>query len=64
MTLNPADAYRVFNLTTLDGSALVSGLGTLGAQSSPNTGLLLGSLVIWTILPLLAALFVFRRQEF
>ncbi len=63
MTLNPADAYRVFNLTTLDGSALVSGVGTLGAQSSPSTGLLLGSLVIWTILPLLAALFVFKRQE-
>lgn len=63
MTLNPADAYRVFNLTTLDGSALVSGVGTLGAQSSPSAGLLLGSLVIWTILPLLAALFVFRRQE-
>lgn len=63
MTLNPADAYRVFNLTTLDGSALVSGVGTLGAQSSPSAGLLLGSLVIWTILPLLAALFVFKRQE-
>jgi Cu-processing system permease protein len=63
MTINPADAYRVFNLTGANGSGLVSGVVTLDAHASPSTGLLLASLITWIALPLAAAMIAFKRQE-
>jgi Cu-processing system permease protein len=63
LLLNPADAFRVLNLT---GSASVSqfaGMAGLGKTVGLSPAVLLGALGLWTALPLAgAALLLGRRQ--
>lgn len=63
LLVNPADAYRLFNLAGSDAANLVSGnFGTLeGSVLSP--ALLIGSMCLWVALPLAATLWIFQRHE-
>lgn len=61
--LNPADTYRLFNLTGSAAAALVSGGAGLPASSLPTPGVLLLILGAWILLPLLLALLVFQRSD-
>lgn len=60
---NPADAYRLFNLTAFENVRKISGLGGLSASAHFSPAVLLVALVAWVALPLAAALAIFKRRE-
>ncbi len=60
---NPADVFRLANLTGFDNVRMFSGMAGLAADIRFGPGLLLGVLGAWVIGPLAAALLVFRRRE-
>jgi len=61
---NPADVYRLFNLTGFDGIATLSGtIGMMGEASFP-AALLMAVQLCWVLLPLSVAGFIFSQQEF
>ncbi|MCB4825067.1 ABC transporter permease subunit [Roseicella aerolata] len=63
LLLNPADAYRLFNLAGLADVRLLSGMAALGGESGLAPALLLASLAAWAVVPLLAATAFFTRRE-
>lgn len=63
LLLNPADAYRLFNLTAFENVRLISGMGGLAASAHIHPLALLAALASWIVLPLAAAVVVFERRE-
>lgn len=63
LILNPADAFRVFNLTQFDSVSAVAGLGGLGVTSSLSPSLALGAMAAWAIAAGLLACICFGAQE-
>jgi len=61
--LNPADVFRIFNLTGTPGASLISGMGAAGAGAGFDPAMLLAVMVAWIVLPLGAAGLVFQRRE-
>ena len=55
LLLNPADAYRLFNLAGLADVRLLSGMAALGGESGLSPPLLLAALLAWALVPLAAA---------
>ncbi len=60
---NPADVFRLANLTGFDNVRLFSGMAGLAADMRISSGTLLAALAAWMIVPLAAALILFRRRE-
>jgi Cu-processing system permease protein len=60
--LNPADAYRLLNLTASADVGGFAGVAGLGAKTGLGPGVLLGALIAWTIGPLAAATGLFARR--
>ncbi|MBF0126117.1 MAG: ABC transporter permease [Magnetococcales bacterium] len=60
---NPADIFRLFNLTAFDNVRTFSGLAGLSGQVDFSPGFLLGMLLVWMVVPLLGAIVVFRKRE-
>ena len=60
---NPADVYRLFNLTGSDISALASGMSgiTQSGLLSPST--LIITLIIWLLIPLMLSIYIFQKRE-
>lgn len=63
LLLNPADAYRLFNLSAFENVRKISGLGGLSASAQFAPATLLAALVAWIAVPLVAAIAIFRRRE-
>lgn len=63
LLLNPADSYRLFNLTAYDNVRLISGMGGIAASAHMNPLLLLSALVAWIAVPLAATVIIFARSE-
>ena len=63
LLLNPADAFRLLNLTGFAGVQALSGMAGLAGEVSPAVAWMVGVLLAWTVLPLLAAILVFARRE-
>lgn len=63
LLLNPADAYRLFNLTAFENVREVSGMGGLASSVRFSPATLAAALLAWIIVPLSAALFIFQRRE-
>jgi Cu-processing system permease protein len=63
LLLNPADAYRLFNLAGLADVRMLSGMAALGGESGLSSPLLLAALAAWALLPLGAAAAIFARRE-
>ncbi|MGJ4930476.1 ABC transporter permease subunit [Bradyrhizobium sp. HKCCYLS2038] len=63
LLLNPADAYRLFNLTGFANVSLFSGMAGLAASSTLSVRALLTALVLWTLVPLAGATLAFSRRE-
>lgn len=63
LLLNPADAYRLFNLAGLADVRLLSGMAALGGESGLAPALLLVGLAAWALVPLAAATLLFSRRE-
>jgi len=63
MLINPADAYRIFNLSGDGNVALMSGMAGLGRQAAFGAALPLAVLAAWIIVPLAAAGALLERKE-
>jgi Cu-processing system permease protein len=62
LLLNPADAYRLLNLTAPADVSVFSGMSGLSAQAHPGQGMLIGALGAWIVIPLAAAMGAFARR--
>lgn len=60
---NPADAYRMFNLTSNDETAILSGMAGLRGDQGVSGTVLLALLVIWIVVPLTASCLLFQRRS-
>ena len=63
LLLNPADAYRLFNLSAFENVRKISGLGGLSASAQFAPVTLLAALIAWIGIPLLGAIAIFNRRE-
>ena len=63
MMLNPADIYRLLNLTTSPDIAALSGMASLGGKGILTAGVLISALTAWIAVPLGLAALIFRRRE-
>ena len=63
LLLNPADAYRLFNLTAFENVRQISGMGGLAASAHFSPTILLTALLGWIVIPLATAIAVFQRRE-
>lgn len=60
---NPADVYRLLNLTGFDAAREVSGMAGLAAATRFNPAALIAVLAGWIVIPLAAAGALFARRE-
>lgn len=63
LLLNPADAYRLFNLSAFENVRKISGLGGLSASAQFAPVTLIAALIAWIGIPLLGAIAIFNRRE-
>ena len=63
LLLNPADAFRLLNLTGFSGVQALSGMAGLAGEVGPPVSWMVAALLAWTVLPLLATVLVFARRE-
>jgi Cu-processing system permease protein len=63
LLLNPADAYRLLNLTGFANVSMFSGMAGLSGQVGFGPAVLLGALICWAVLPLCLATALFGRRQ-
>jgi Cu-processing system permease protein len=63
LLLNPADAYRLFNLTGSAGVSAFSGMAGVAQTATLSPSALLAALAAWTLVPLALASLAFSRRE-
>ena len=63
LLLNPADAYRLFNLTGSAGVSAFSGMAGVAQSATLSPSTLLAALAAWALVPLALAAFAFSRRE-
>lgn len=62
LLLNPADVYRLFNMTASQSVSVYSGMAGPGDPAALPAPLLLAVLALWIVVPLGLAVAVFRRR--
>jgi len=60
---NPADVYRLFNLTGSDISALASGMSGITQSDLLSPVTLIMTLIIWLLIPLMLSIYIFQKRE-
>ncbi len=63
MLFNPADSYRMYNLTSSNDTALLSGMAGLSAEHRVSDISLILILLAWVAAPLIAACAIFNRRQ-
>jgi Cu-processing system permease protein len=63
LLLNPADAYRLFNLTGSAGVSAFSGMAGVAQTATLSPPALLAALAAWALIPLGLAALAFSRRE-
>lgn len=63
MLVSPTDTYRIFNLSMFEGVSQAAGIAGVASEANMNGVLLLGVMLLWLIVPLIATLMVFQRRE-
>lgn len=63
LLLNPADVYRLFNLTAFEHIRQFSGMAGLSASAHFPPATLLAVLTAWVVIPLVLATSIFQRRE-
>lgn len=63
LLLNPADAYRLFNLTGSAGVSAFSGMAGVAQNATLSPSTLLIALAAWALVPLALAALAFSRRE-
>ena len=62
MLLNPADVYRLFNMTASQSVSVYSGMAGPGDATALPAAAFLAVLAAWAVVPLALAIVVFRRR--
>jgi Cu-processing system permease protein len=60
---NPADVYRLFNLTGSELATLVSGMSGVAQTDLLAPFTLITTLLIWLLIPLALSIFIFQKKE-
>ena len=60
---NPADVYRLFNLTGSEFATLVSGMSGVAQTDLLAPFTLITTLLIWLLIPLALSIFIFQKKE-
>lgn len=63
LLLNPADIYRLLNLTGYENTAMYSGMAGLSDQISLSLPFLIIAQLLWVIIPLLLAAWIFGKRQ-
>lgn len=63
LLFNPADAYRVLNLTGIGGVSQFTGMAGLSQDAALPAFALIAALLLWTALPLTGAALALRRRQ-
>lgn len=63
MMFNPADIYRMLNLTGTPDIAALAGMAGVGDTLTLSSPVLAGSLLMWSLMPIGLAILIFRRRE-
>jgi len=63
LLFNPADAYRVLNLTGLGGVSQFTGMAGLSQDAALPITALIAALLLWTAVPLTGAALALRRRQ-
>jgi Cu-processing system permease protein len=63
LLLNPADVYRLLNLTSTTTVSGFAGVAGLGATTGLDAPVLVGALVAWMVVPLASAIALFARRQ-
>jgi nitrous-oxide reductase, nosY component len=63
LLLNPADIYRLLNLTGYENTAMYAGMAGLSEQISLTFPVLLAAQVLWVFVPLVLAAWIFGRRQ-
>jgi Cu-processing system permease protein len=63
LLLNPADAYRLFNLTGTAGVSTFSGMAGVAQTVALSPSILIAALAAWALVPLGLTALVFSRRE-
>ena len=63
LLLNPADMYRLLNLTCYEITAMYAGMAGLSEQISLTVPVLLAAQVLWVFVPLVLAAWIFGRRQ-
>lgn len=63
LLLNPADAYRLLNLTSFANVSMFAGMAGLKAQVWLTPSVLITAMVAWIVLPLSLAITIFGRRQ-
>lgn len=63
MMFNPADIYRMLNLTGSPDIAALAGMAGVSESVRMPASVLTGSLLMWSLIPIGLAIMVFRRRE-
>ncbi|WP_373752742.1 ABC transporter permease [Neisseria weixii] len=63
LLFNPTDIYRLLNLTGYENTAMYSGMAGLTEQISLTLPVLLTAQVLWVVIPLLLAAWVFGKRQ-
>ena len=63
MLANPTDSYRMFNLTSSNATALLSGMAGLSAEHRVSDFSLIVIMLAWVVIPLTVACAIFRRRQ-
>lgn len=62
LLLNPADAFRLFNMTASESVTVYSGMAGAGDPAGTAPAVLLTALAAWILVPLVLAVAVFQRR--
>lgn len=62
LLLNPADVYRLFNMTASESVSVYSGMAGLGDPAALPPAVYVSVLALWIVVPLAAAVAAFRRR--
>lgn len=63
MLISPTDSYRILNLSMFDGVSQSAGIAGLASNAGMSSGLLLGVILMWIIIPLVTTLYIFQQRE-
>ena len=63
LLFNPADAYRLLNLTGYSNVSMLAGVAGLGGEIGLPRSVLMAALAAWTIVPLAIASTLFSRRQ-